>query len=582
MSTTILLIDLSGIAHMIWHVSASEPDPNATATKTVERVRALASGQPHVAICCDSGRSFRRDVDPTYKAQRPEHDAALQHQITLAMETLRGDGFPVWAAKGYEADDLIATSTAWAMRGTSGETVTIASSDKDLLQLVSDRVTVKSLTNGNVYDETAVLAKFGVEPRQIRDWLSLVGDTSDNVKGAQGIGPKGATKLLTRYGTLEDLYADLDAHGTNFTPALATSLREFQPRMATVRELITLRTDVPLPFDEVFRERVPSDTAVFGDDWASESVSPDGDGHEKGTVVDRETSAPAKPAVSGTNEGTDFKGHSGKPNAAEPPLSATSSVSPVTVEALGTVAGSEPARSHHQAQVVASTVQDAGASAAAASDDRRPAAATVENRGTSLGVDMASGPSRTVMTVLPAPVEFERQLEPRDYAEAKLVAMDMFAARHFPGYGSISGVLSTILIGRELGLSVGASLRGFHIIEGKHAMHADLIRARALASPVCEYFRIVERTNERATFITKRKGDPDPVSLTYTIDDGRLAFGRDESTPAAKQQAEKAWKGSGWAKNPADMCVARASSKLARLVYPDVVHGFYAPEELDS
>ena len=92
MEKTALLIDLSSIVHPIWHTSQSEPDPNHTSVQTVAKVRALASGQPHVAVCCDSGRSFRAEVDPTYKANRPESDATLQHQITLARETLLGDG----------------------------------------------------------------------------------------------------------------------------------------------------------------------------------------------------------------------------------------------------------------------------------------------------------------------------------------------------------------------------------------------------------------------------------------------------------------------------------------------------------
>ena len=106
MSQEVVLIDLSSIAHPIWHMSQSEPDPNHTSTAIVARVRALATGNPHVAICCDSGRSFRHDLAPTYKANRPESEAPLHHQITLAVEQLEADGFPVWAVKGFEADDV--------------------------------------------------------------------------------------------------------------------------------------------------------------------------------------------------------------------------------------------------------------------------------------------------------------------------------------------------------------------------------------------------------------------------------------------------------------------------------------------
>ncbi len=543
--TNILLIDLSSIAHPIFHVEASNPDPNATSTKTVERVRALASGQPFCAVCCDSGRSFRKDIDPQYKAQRPETDAALKHQIDLAIETLKGDGFPVWAVKGFEADDLLATATACAMldagngNGPALLHVTIASSDKDLLQLVTDRVEVKSLTSGTVYDDSIVLAKFGVRPDQMRDYLALVGDASDNIKGANGIGAKKAAALLTKYGTLEDLYADLTAHGTHFTPALATALREFEPRMKTVRELITLRTDVPLPFEEIFRERVPADVAVFGED---------------------------DPLMADINEAM--------PTLQEPTFS--------QAHGLREYAGSSPAP--------AAAVGDAESVTPSRSDQpqaafRPPSVNTLEQDAFNAELKARRVVERSVTVMSPeilslTPRSYETQLEPQTYAEAKAMAADLFAARLFNGYGSAPAVLSTIIIGRELGLSAGASLRGFHIIEGKHAMAADLIRARAMSSPVCEYFRCTERTAEKATFVTKRKGDPE-MALTYTVEEGRQAFGRDESTPAAKLAAEKAWKASGWGKNPADMCVARATSKLARLVYPDVVHGFYSPEEID-
>jgi 5'-3' exonuclease len=82
----IVLIDLSSIAHPIWHMSQSEPDPNHTSQQIVARIRALASDKPHVAICCDSGRSFRHDIAPSYKANRPEAEAPLHHQIALARE----------------------------------------------------------------------------------------------------------------------------------------------------------------------------------------------------------------------------------------------------------------------------------------------------------------------------------------------------------------------------------------------------------------------------------------------------------------------------------------------------------------
>lgn len=162
------------------------------------------------------------------------------------------------------------------------------------------------------------------------------------------------------------------------------------------------------------------------------------------------------------------------------------------------------------------------------------------------------------------------QLEPRSLREASLLAQAIKQSALFSVYGTWQGVLTTILAGRELGMQAMASLRAFHIIEGKPTMSADLIRALVIKHPACEYFRCTARSNEAATWVTKRRGD-DPISLTFTIEDGRRAWPKDDA----------AFLKSGWGKNPADMCVARASAKLARLVYADVVFNMYAPEEMD-
>ena len=517
--TNIILIDLSSIAHQLFHVTANDPNPDATSIKTVERVRALASGQPHVAVCMDGPPYFRKDIDPAYKAQRDkENNAVIAHQIALAADALRADGFPVWQVTGFEADDLLATATTLALSSIIDPPivdtrVTVCSSDKDLLQLVSDRVTFKSLTTGNDLDEAAVVAKFGVRPSQMRDYLTLVGDTSDNVQGCKGVGAKKAAELLGKCGNLEGIYGLLNAHGTQFTPALATNLREFEPRMPTVRALVTLRTDVPLPFEEVFRERVAADVASFG-------------GEEP--MADETLKWPTERSITDAEAGDIIKGAARGLSDPAPPFPFA------------------PIDPMQQMAKAAEVVKE--------SPFRVP--------------PMQPMPAEP-QGLVPAPLPFERQLEPVSLQGAKQLAADLFASRLFSAYGNAPAVLSTILAGRELGLQSMAALRSFHIIEGKPTLAADLIRALVIKSPSCEYFRCTERTAEKATFVTKRRGDPE-IALTFTVAEGRAAWPKDDAAFAK----------SGWGRNPADMCVARASAKLARLVYPDVVHGFYAPEEV--
>lgn len=495
--TEIALIDLSSIAYPVFLMSGSQPDPDYTSQQIVARVRQLTATHPKAAICCDKGKSFRHELAPEYKAQREAAPAALHHQIALAVEQLQADGYPVWAIKGFEADDLIATAATVAL-GLADTTVLIMSADKDLLQLVSHRVRVMSVTNGTIYDPAGVLAKFGVWPEQMRDYLVLVGDASDNVKGAAGIGPKKAAELLHKYETLEGVYDALTNHGTQFKPAMATSLREFQPRLDAVRALITLRTDAEIPFAELDNER---------------RVAPMEEPMETAAL----DAARDKPTI-------------------------TEDVS----------AGSSITNKNREAMALAEASQ--------AADQHKPQALVV----------------REPEVLAAVPVEFERQLEPRSLPQAMQLANHMHAAKMFNGYGSPQGVLSTILAGRELGLQAVASLRGFHVIEGKHSPSADLMRALVLKSGTAKYFRCVERTAERATFETWRKDEPEPVRLTFTIEEGWAAFKPLE--PEAERK--KKWAASGWGKYPANMVTARAGAMLARLVYPDLLFGLYTPEEL--
>lgn len=480
----VMLIDLSSIAHMIYHVSASEPDPDYTSKTVVNRIHALAEGNPHVAICCDSGRSFRRDISPDYKANRPERDEILMHQIALIREQLVADGFPVWAAEAFEADDLLGTATLTAR--SAGHPVLIVTGDKDLLQLVTAAeppVRCKSVQTGAVLDTEGVVAKLGVLPAQIVDYLALVGDTSDNIKGAPSVGPKTAAALLKEFGTLDDVYAILDSGVT--TPTISIKLRgtlsDFRLRLATVRALVTLRTDVPVDTAALFAERAAPPMAS--------DPEPEPMTREAQMDADIVYAMPNSPV----------------PDAPLLPIQA-----PVQTTAIARV---EP-------------VIDAVA------------------------------------------VPYERQLDPRNMSDAITMAKDMFAARVF-GAGSPQEAMGRILAGRELGLPAITSLRLIKIVEGNLSMPAQLIVGLVMKSGFARYFRCTERTNDAATYETQRGDDP-PQSLRFTVEDGRRAW------PGTEDKFEK----SGWGRNPADMCVARASSKLARLVYPDITANLYSPEEI--
>ena len=149
--------------------------------------------------------------------------------------------------------------------------------------------------------------------------------------------------------------------------------------------------------------------------------------------------------------------------------------------------------------------------------------------------------------------------------------MLMHESHMFDGYGSGKAVLSTILLGRELGMPAMASLRSVHNVEGKHSLSADLMVALVLKSGMAEYFQLVESTDEACTFETKRKGNPQPQRLTYTIEHAKQA---------GLLGPTRSGKPSNWHKMPTQMLRARAKSELARLEYPDLLAGLYTPEEL--
>jgi 5'-3' exonuclease len=496
MSGTVVLVDLSNILHREFAIHQQDGDVNATAREVVDKVRRIAAGQSHVAICCDSGRSFRKDISPEYKAQRKERDPSLYHQQALAIEKLKADGFPIWSVKEYEADDLIATATRLAMERDGCE-VLIVTTDKDLCALLGPRVQMKRADTGVVLDEDAVVTKFGVRPDQIGDYLALCGDASDNIVGAKGIGAKRAAALLQQFGTLKELYSDFDRASPTekrlygFTPAVVDSLTEFAGRLDEVRQLVTLKTDAPIPFDEVFAPRVSQAAAEYDPeaDYATEEAP----------VLENEQQ-PALPDV-------------------------------------------------QDAPVVTGTIEPAEAPALA-TEAPKPAPVT------------AMVPRQTDL----APVEYERALDPRSMQDARILAKDLHQSNLFSGYGSPQGVLSTVMFGRELGLPAIASLRGIHIIEGKHGLSAQTMVALVMKSGFAEYFERVSSDATHATFVTKRKGARREQEITYTIEQARQAgLVKDKSA---------------WVKDPESMCIARATSRLCRLEYSDVTGGLYTPDEL--
>ncbi len=198
-------------------------------------------GTDYILFAIDSKeRNVRKDIDPNYKANRPEPPQELKEQLPVAISWIEKMGFAKLSVDGYEADDIIAA----IVKTTKDKDirVNIVSHDKDLYQLIDDsRSVIFDPMKKKFIDEEGCKEKFGVEPRQIVDYLALVGDSSDNIPGVKGIGPKGAVKLLNEFGTLENIYEKIDSIANPRTQKLLIEGREsafLSKKLATLHDNI--------------------------------------------------------------------------------------------------------------------------------------------------------------------------------------------------------------------------------------------------------------------------------------------------------------------------------------------------------
>jgi DNA polymerase-1 len=203
-----------------------------------------ADGPTHMAVILDaSGKSFRNEIYPDYKAHRPPAPDDLVPQFPMIRDATRAFSLPCIEELGLEADDLIA-SYACAARA-AGWKVTIVSSDKDLMQLIDPgKIDMLDPMKNLRLGPEAVVEKFGVGPAQLGDVLALMGDTADNVPGVPGVGPKTASKLLQEFGSLD---AVLTGTGSMKPGKLRDNLIAFAEQARLSRVLVTLKDDAPLP-----------------------------------------------------------------------------------------------------------------------------------------------------------------------------------------------------------------------------------------------------------------------------------------------------------------------------------------------
>ncbi|MCK4874951.1 MAG: DNA polymerase I, partial [Sulfurimonas sp.] len=191
------------------------------------------------------GPTFRNEIDPNYKAHRKPPPEELTMQLPIAIEWIDKMGYKTLGMTGFEADDMIATIAHLARE--KGYNVRVVSHDKDLYQLIDDgKIVVIDAIKRKTMDEDACYEKYGVTPKQFIDYQSILGDSADNVPGVKGIGKVGAEKLLVEYGTLDNIYANVDEIKP---PGVQKKLIESKDDAYMSKQLVTLKHDVFDSFD---------------------------------------------------------------------------------------------------------------------------------------------------------------------------------------------------------------------------------------------------------------------------------------------------------------------------------------------
>lgn len=244
---TMVLVDgsyyLFRAFHAVRGLSNREGAPTGAIYGVINMIRKhLAEGGPdYFAVIFDAkGRTFRNDLFADYKANRPPTPDELACQIGPLHEIIRALGIPLLSIDGIEADDVIATLARQA--GERDIKTIVSTGDKDLAQIVNERVHLINTMNNDYLDRAGVIRKFGLPPERIVDYLALMGDSVDNVPGVPKVGPRTAVKWLSEYGSL----AGVIDNAPRIKGKVGENLREFLPRLALSQKLVTLKDDVAL------------------------------------------------------------------------------------------------------------------------------------------------------------------------------------------------------------------------------------------------------------------------------------------------------------------------------------------------
>lgn len=264
MQNQLILVDGSSYLYRAFHalppLSTSQGIASGAIYGVVSMLRKLIKEtQPAaIGVVFDTPTpTFRHTLYPEYKANRVEMPVELQTQIAPLQAVIQAMGLPLIVMPGVEADDVIATLAKEAV--VQGMSVLISTGDKDFAQIVDAHITLVNTMTGVYLDRAGVIARFGVAPEQMVDYLSLIGDSVDNIPGVPKVGPKTAAKWLSQYGSLENIIA----HAADFTGKVGENLRASVAHLRLAQQLITIQQQIPLTLSIQDLQQKAGDPAVL-------------------------------------------------------------------------------------------------------------------------------------------------------------------------------------------------------------------------------------------------------------------------------------------------------------------------------
>lgn len=263
----LILVDGSSYLYRAFHalppLTTSSGQPTGAVRGVVSMLKKMQQDYPssNIVVVFDAkGKTFRDQIFSEYKSHRPPMPDELREQIEPLHRCVESMGLPMIVHPGVEADDVIGTLAIQAAG--AEQRVLISTGDKDMAQLVGERVTLINTMSNSIYDAAGVVEKFGVPPELIIDYLAIIGDTSDNIPGVPGVGPKSAVPMLQGIGNLDAIYGNLEAiRGLEFRGAkkMPEKMMEHKEQAYLSRTLATIKLDVELDKDFSEFKNIPQD-----------------------------------------------------------------------------------------------------------------------------------------------------------------------------------------------------------------------------------------------------------------------------------------------------------------------------------